>query len=80
MEPNAPMENTSPQMGDTQKSNGALVGSIIVIIIIVLGGVYLWMQSKPKEAPVSNTLVEQNSIEGSLDLQIPGGDSGETLD
>ena len=37
-------------MEPNQKSNGALVGSIIIIIILVLGGIYLWT-SKTKEAP-----------------------------
>ena len=31
------------------KSNGALVGAIIIIIILIVGGIYLW-QSGVKEA------------------------------
>lgn len=26
-----------------KKSNGALMGSIIVIVILILGGIYMWM-------------------------------------
>jgi len=35
------------EQGD-KKSNGALVGSIIIIIILVVGGIYIW-QSKVKK-------------------------------
>ena len=35
---------------EPQKSNGALIGSIIIIIILVLGGIYL-LKNNMKEAP-----------------------------
>ncbi len=35
-------------MEQEQKSNGALFGSIIIIVLIILGGVYIW-QTKMKE-------------------------------
>jgi len=39
--------NTSPvppmgNMGGEEKSTGALIGSIIIIIVLILGGLYLW--------------------------------------
>ena len=34
-------------MEPEKKSNGALVGSIIIILILVIGGIYIW-QSKVK--------------------------------
>lgn len=37
-------------MEPTNKSNGALVGSIIVILLLVLGGIYFWMTQAEKEA------------------------------
>jgi hypothetical protein len=79
MEPNTPIQTMPPQMPEPQKSNGALFGSIIVIIILILGGAYLWMQTKTKEAPLPASLAENDGT-GSLDLQIPGGSSGDTLD
>ncbi len=33
-----------------KKSNGALIGSIIIIIILIIGGIYIW-QSKVQKAP-----------------------------
>jgi len=44
-------------MEPQQKSNGALIGSIIIIIILIIGGVYMW-QNRPEESPVppENTL------------------------
>ena len=49
-----------------QKSNGALIGSIIVIIILAVGGIYLYqMYSKQyvgQPAPAStNTTVQLNT-------------------
>ena len=35
-------------MEQEQKSTGALFGSIIIIVLIILGGVYIW-QTKMKE-------------------------------
>lgn len=37
-------------MEPEKKSNGALVGSIIIIVILIIGGIYLWQNSiKEKE-------------------------------
>ena len=36
-------------MGTEKKSHGALIGSIIIIIILLVGGIYVW-QSKVKTA------------------------------
>lgn len=30
---------------EPQKSNGALVGSVIIIVILIVGGIYLWKTS-----------------------------------
>lgn len=39
-------------MEPEKKSNGALVGSIIIIIILVIGGIYFWQTSlKERTAP-----------------------------
>lgn len=41
-----------------QKSNGALIGSIIIIIILIIGGIYL-AQNRIKEAKENALLTEQ---------------------
>ena len=41
-------------MEPEKKSNGALIGSIIIIIILLVGGIYIW-QSKVKNLPIKNT-------------------------
>jgi uncharacterized protein YxeA len=49
-----------------KKSNGALVGSIIVIIILVIGGLYLWKNIGNKgEAPTIKT--DLKDIQGTPD-------------
>ena len=66
-------------METDKKSNGAFIGSIIVVLILVLGGVYLWTSNslKDKETVVrteeqrkQKTLGELNAasaIEAELD-------------
>jgi len=49
-------------MEPEQKSNGALVGLIIIIVILVLGGIYLWKTSDKEGAP-ANTETEPASSE-----------------
>lgn len=44
----APMGNMGGMGGGEEKSTGALIGSIIVIVILIIGGLYLW-NSKMQE-------------------------------
>ena len=46
-----------PETTIEKKSNGALIGSIVIIIILIAGGIYIW-QSKVKSA-----LEEKNKFE-----------------
>ncbi|KKR70090.1 MAG: hypothetical protein UU13_C0014G0016 [Candidatus Nomurabacteria bacterium GW2011_GWB1_40_7] len=38
-------------MEPEKKSNGALIGLIIIIIILIVGGIYVWQTNKTKENP-----------------------------
>lgn len=45
-----PIEHVEQQVDKIdKKSTGALVGSVIIILILVVGGIYIW-QSKVKDA------------------------------
>jgi ABC-type Na+ efflux pump permease subunit len=46
-------------MEPEKKSNGALVGLIIIIIILVIGGIYIW-QSKVQSALEEKKLQSEN--------------------
>lgn len=46
---------------EEKKSNGALVGSIIIILILVIGGIYIW-QTKMKNALEEKKFQEENII------------------
>ena len=48
-------------MEPEKKSNGALVGSIIIILILVIGGIYIW-QSKVKNVLEEKKFQEENVI------------------
>ena len=38
-------------MEPEKKSNGALVGLVIIIIILIVGGIYIWQSSLVKTEP-----------------------------
>ncbi len=50
-------------MEPEQKSNGAFIGLIIIIIILSVGGIYIWQSNKKAPEPI------QNSQTGSLTNQ-----------
>jgi hypothetical protein len=45
------------------KSNGALVGSIVIIVLLIIGGLYLWKNSAKEEM-----LPENSNISGGDDI------------
>ena len=51
---------TRKYMETEKKSHGALIGSIIIIVILLIGGVYIW-QSKMKNAIKEKTQQEQSA-------------------
>ena len=55
-------------MEPEQKSNGALVGLVVIIIILVLGGVYLWKNSMKERAKLENTNITSSNTDDSVDL------------
>jgi hypothetical protein len=66
------MENNTENMaGAPQKSNGALVGSIIIVIILILGGIYLLKNSVRQPVEPTNDLAAEDQnlaeVEGELD-------------
>ena len=49
-----------------KKSNGALVGSVIIIIILIVGGIYLWRNS-----------IKQNIVPGNPNVTSTSGNPSE---
>lgn len=56
-----------------KKSNGALVGAIIVVLILVLGGLYLWQANSLKDKD-SQTIDTDNTVSNQPNQEV------ETLD
>ena len=48
-------------MEPEQKSNGALTGLIIIVIILILGGIYFW-KSGIKEDPTPTGVEDNTSL------------------
>ncbi|HPS21428.1 MAG TPA: hypothetical protein PLO44_01310 [Candidatus Paceibacterota bacterium] len=58
-------------MEPEKKSHGALIGSIIIVLILIIGGIYVWQQKKNnvelnqiKEE--QQTVKEVNSLEDEI--------------
>lgn len=49
-------------MEPNKKSNGALIGSIIIILILVIGGIYIWQSKTVKEAEMKK-IQEENLMQ-----------------
>ena len=49
-------------MEPEKKSNGAFIGLVVIIIILVIGGIYIW-QSNKDTLPESDSVAESDSIE-----------------
>lgn len=48
-----PIENNTTNVNVETKSNGALVGSVIIIVILIIGGIYL-VKSNVEELASNN--------------------------
>lgn len=48
-----------------KKSNGAFIGAIIVIIILVLGGLYVWQNQNKENTEPKNKVGEENTDQSS---------------
>lgn len=53
---------------EPQQKNGALVGSVIIVLILIIGGIYMW-QNRPEEkvAPVPASADDTANIEAEID-------------
>ena len=48
-------------MEPEKKSNGALVGLIVIIIILIIGGIYIWLSSQ-KAVELQNSQTESQNV------------------
>jgi hypothetical protein len=60
------------------KSNGALIGLIIVIVILVIGGVYLWQKNMADRAAEQNGVPSDiNTLDADVqNMDLDSVDSG----
>lgn len=56
-------------MDQTKKSNGALIGSIIIIVILVIGGIYVFKMNiqKAKDTQKANEQINTANVLSSSD-------------
>jgi hypothetical protein len=61
-----PEQNININNSD-QKSNGALIGTIVIIIILLVGGIYLWQKGMEQRRTVEeNSNGNTAQVEGEL--------------
>lgn len=53
-------------MEPEKKSHGALIGSIIIVLVLIIGGIYAWQQ-KEKGAPDTKISSDLNTLEQEID-------------
>ena len=49
-------------MEPEKKSHGALIGSIIIIVILLVGGMYVWQSKMKRDALEQKAMQEQTAI------------------
>ncbi len=71
-------------MEPEKKSNGAMVGLVIIIIILILGGLYMWKLDKDTVENLSTepeTVTTQDSAElNTLDADLEATDTNTGVD
>ena len=74
-------------MEPEKKSNGALVGLVIIIIILIIGGVYMWMTNKKASEKMQNSQAQSEALSkqdadalNSLDEDSKGTDASVGID
>jgi len=72
-------------MEPEKKSNGAMVGLVIIIIILILGGLYMWKANSSKNVELdgtgNTTVTESDTNElGSLEADLQQADVNTGVD
>ncbi len=56
-----------------EKSNGALIGSIVIIIILIIGGIYLIQEKIKQTNEIKKLQIEQDEIQKKLEADAWSG-------
>jgi hypothetical protein len=67
-------------MEPEKKSNGAFIGLIVIIIILILGGIYIWITNKNAAEKIKSTQAESQAVtnQNATALDALGSDIGTT--
>lgn len=68
-------------MEPEKKSHGALIGSIIIVLILIIGGIYVWQQKK-NNVELNQIKEEQQTVKevNSLEDEINATDTDVNVD
>jgi uncharacterized protein HemX len=78
MDPQNPIQNTTPSMGGESKSVGPAIGIVVIILIVVLGGLYFWgqrMNTQTTEGTNTQTMSEPDQALTQMNTQSTSDDT-----
>ena len=64
------MENINDVNNGAQKTNGAVIGIVVIMLLIIFGGIYL-AKTKMDERKANEIMLEQQTREQSLKTKLP---------
>ena len=65
-------------MEPEKKSNGAIIGLVVIIFILAIGGIYIWQSNKKALERIQNSQNQTLTSEDSTDLNTLQEDSKNT--
>ncbi len=66
-------------MEPEKKSNGSFVGLVVIIIILIIGGIYIWMSSQ-KAVELQNTPNQDVAVLDALEMEADTTDTSTGVD
>ena len=71
------MDNLNTNMTSERESKGPVVGIVVIIILLILGGVYLWQSEAPAETPVDTATTTTTITATTTDVGTQGTSTDE---
>lgn len=61
--------NNQPTQSSHDKPVGPVIGLVVILVVILLGGVYFWMNRSENPSDQGASLLEDESVEPSPEIQ-----------
>jgi cytoskeletal protein RodZ len=61
--------NNQPTQSSHDKPVGPVIGLVVILVVILLGGIYFWMNRSGNPSDQGTSLLEDESVEASPEIQ-----------